>query len=138
MRSDLTASCVPLLRWAGSKRATAGALAEYWEDDCQRYIEPFCGSAALFFRIAPKKAVLGDINIDLISFYETVSSRAPQVYKIFAGFPRDRTTYYRLRDDYPKVKSQTRRAAIFYYLNKNCFNGLYRTNKRGHFNVPLL
>lgn len=128
---------LPLLRWAGSKRATAAALAKYWSDDCRRYIEPFCGSAALFFKISPKKAVLSDINLDLISFYETISQEAGRVYKLFSTFPRTKTTYYRLRREYPTIINPIRRAAIFYYLNKNCFNGLYRTNKQGHFNVPF-
>lgn len=137
MKSGLTEGCAPLLRWAGSKRATAGALAHYWQEDYRRYIEPFCGSAALYFRICPKRAVLADINLDLVSFYETVSSRASQVYKIFSSFPREQDTYYRLRADYRTVTNRVERAAIFYYLNKNCFNGLYRTNKQGHFNVPF-
>jgi DNA adenine methylase len=137
MRSNSIDACAPLLRWAGSKRATAGALAQYWRNDFRKYIEPFCGSAALFFKISPQQAVLGDINLDLIAFYETISSNASQVYQIFSSFPRERDTYYRLRDDYRTMTDPTLRAAIFYYLNKNCFNGLYRTNKQGHFNVPF-
>jgi len=76
----------PLLRWAGSKRATAGSLARYWRPQFGKYIEPFCGSAALFFRISPPKAVLGDINNDLISFYKTVSLEPVEVYRRFAEF----------------------------------------------------
>jgi DNA adenine methylase len=127
----------PLLRWAGSKRATAGSLANYWRPQFRKYIEPFCGSAALFFKISPDKAVLGDVNGELISFYQTVASQPLEVYRKFLGFPRRRDFYYRLRQQYQDVADRTTKSAIFYYLNKNCFNGLYRTNKRGAFNVPF-
>lgn len=128
--------CSPLLRWAGSKRAKASYLAEYWQPEFTKYIEPFCGSAALFFKIAPAKAILSDINGELINFYKAVTSDPAIVYRKFSSFSRDRETYYRLRKQYPRLSSRTSRAAVFYYLNKNCFNGLYRTNRAGGFNVP--
>jgi DNA adenine methylase len=127
----------PLLRWAGSKRATAGSLALFWRPNFGKYIEPFCGSAALFFNIAPKKAVLGDINGELIAFYQTVSSRPLDVYREFSKYPRRRDFYYRLRSQYEDISDRATKSAVFYYLNKNCFNGLYRTNKKGAFNVPF-
>jgi DNA adenine methylase len=137
MKSNLSGGCPPLLRWAGSKRATAGILASYWQPNFSTYIEPFCGSAALFFKVAPEQAVLGDINSELISFYEIVAADPVKVYRAFSKYPRNRETYYRLRESYRVTRSPIARTAIFYYLNKNCFNGLYRTNKLGHFNVPF-
>jgi DNA adenine methylase len=127
----------PLLRWAGSKRATASSLAQFWRPQFGKYIEPFCGSAALFFKLAPEKAVLADINRELVVFYETVSTRPVEVYRKFYKIPRKRDVYYRLRGEYREISDTVLRAAIFYYLNKNCFNGLYRTNKQGTFNVPF-
>jgi len=128
--------CSPILRWAGSKRARANYLAEYWQPQFKRYIEPFCGSAALFFEISPAQAVLGDINRELISFYKTVKSHPIDVYRKFSKLPRNPQVYYRLRRQFQEISDKTTRSAIFYYLNKNCFNGLYRTNKHGVFNVP--
>jgi DNA adenine methylase len=134
-QSDL--ACPPLLRWAGSKRATASSLAQFWKPNFKRYIEPFCGSAALFFKIAPCTAILSDINDNLIAFYEAASRHPGDVYKRFSKIPRTRQTYYRLRSEYQGISDPIMRSAIFYYLNKNCFNGLYRTNKSGAFNVPF-
>ncbi len=126
----------PILRWAGSKRAQASSLAEFWQPHFRTYIEPFCGSAALFFKIAPERALLGDINKELITFYRTIALDGRAVYRRFSKYPRNQSTYYRLRTQYPEIQDKLTKAAVFYYLNKNCFNGLYRTNKAGAFNVP--
>jgi DNA adenine methylase len=127
----------PLLRWAGSKRSAASSLAALWRPHFGSYIEPFCGSAALFFRLRPRSAILSDINKDLISFYETVSRYPVEVYDIFSKIPRERSVYYAKRSQYNQTRDEISKAGLFYYLNKNCFNGLYRTNRDGSFNVPF-
>jgi DNA adenine methylase len=91
----------------------------------------------LFFKIAPERAVLSDINGELIGFYKTVSEQPLEVYRRFVRFARKREAYYKLRKQYPTITDDAKKSAVFYYLNKNCFNGLYRTNRAGGFNVPF-
>lgn len=124
------------IRWAGSKRQLLGRLSEYWPGGECRYIEPFCGSASLFFSLEPRDAVLGDLNGDLIGALRQVQ-RAPQlVIECIKRIPKSKAAYYKLRDWDPQSLSLAERAARFLYLNHFCFNGIYRTNAGGAFNVP--
>lgn len=127
----------PLLRWAGSKRQLLAPLREILPRDDLIYIEPFCGSAALFFDQRPKRAVLADINADLINFYSACKSRPLEVFEISNRLKRTKSEYLDVRKRVSSEKSKLTRAAYFYFLNRNCFNGLYRTNKQGMFNVPF-
>lgn len=126
----------PLLRWAGSKQQLVGELASYWSDTNRRYVEPFAGSARLFFRLEPEEALLGDINADLIATYREVRDNPKQVHYSLDGLPNNSAKYYELRERAPESLTKPERAARFVYLNRYCFNGLYRTNQRGEFNVP--
>lgn len=126
----------PFLRWAGSKRQLLGELAPYWNGKYKRYVEPFVGSACLFFKLQPKKALLGDINSDLVSTYEQIRDNVRAVISELNEFGQGKDFYYELRSADPRPMSPPRRAARFIYLNRYCFNGLYRTNRQGHFNVP--
>jgi DNA adenine methylase len=127
-----------LLRWAGSKRALVPMLAGHVPRFPGRYIEPFVGSAALFFYLRPRQAVLGDINSALIKTYITLRSCPKDVVRELHSMPpSDRGFYYRLRAEDESKLSAARRAARFIYLNRYCFNGLYRTNRAGRFNVPF-
>jgi len=127
-----------LLRWAGSKRQLVPQLAEYWPGGRTRYVEPFAGSAALFFHLAPEQALLGDLNCDLIATYRTVRRVPSQVARTLLSMPpADAAFYYSLRGENPSELSAVHRAARFIYLNRFCFNGLYRTNLQGKFNVPF-
>lgn len=129
------AMAIPLLRWAGSKRQHVPFLRECWTASAQsRYIEPFAGSAAVFFAVAPPRAVLGDINGELIETYRTVRRTPPAVYRRLRHFATGERAYYRVRAMRPT--SAVCKAARFIYLNRFCFNGLYRTNVQGDFNVP--
>lgn len=125
------------LRWAGSKRQLLPDLSRYWNNQYERYIEPFAGSACLFFHIKPKRAILGDINAELIETYKEVQSRLPAVISELRKFHSGRLEYYKWRETEPLLLSPAARAARFIYLNRFCFNGLYRTNRLGHFNVPF-
>jgi DNA adenine methylase len=127
----------PLLRWAGSKRNYLHTLKKFTSHSPKRYLEPFCGSASLFFELAPKKSVLADINRPLIAFYRGVQRDAGGVYDAVLRLARDKETYYEVRNSFKTEVDAVTRAAYFYYLNKNCFNGLYRTSKEGTFNVPF-
>jgi DNA adenine methylase len=101
------------------------------------YVEPFCGSAALFFDRRPPRAILADINADLINFYKSTRRKPADVFEIASKLKRSKTTYLRIRCQISAEKDDLTRAAYFYYLNRNCFNGLYRTNRAGIFNVPF-
>lgn len=129
-------SALPFLRWAGSKRQHLSLLKSFWSDNFSRYVEPFAGSAALFFSINPNRALLGDINKELISTLKTVRKNPSRVSKALASIPKGPTHYIRIRKVKPASLPPIRRAARFIYLNRYCFNGLYRTNSKGEFNVP--
>ena len=126
----------PLLRWAGSKRRLTATLLRYWSTTHTRYVEPFAGSAALFFAIQPREAVLGDLNADVIHLLAAVKANPAGVARALARFPRTKRTFLKLRSADPDAMRPTSRAARLLFLNHNCFNGLYRTNQTGQFNVP--
>ncbi len=127
----------PFLRWAGSKRRLLPQLSMYWQPPRhRRYIEPFMGSAALFFALGPERALLGDINEDLVATFIAVKDHPRAVYNRLVALPRGRDSYRSIRSRDPRSMRELDRAARFIYLNRFCFNGLYRTNRAGRFNVP--
>lgn len=126
----------PFLRWAGSKKQLLPILSKYWTGNHHKYIEPFAGSACLFFNIKPKNAILGDINKDLIETYQQVKESPVKVIDSLKNFRKGKDEYYRVREMNPHTLTSSERAARFIYLNRYCFNGLYRTNRNGEFNVP--
>ena len=126
----------PLLRWAGSKRQLTSTLSEFWTDSHKRYVEPFAGSACLFFALEPEAAILGDINADLIHAYRQVCDHPGAVHDAYSSFHNTAEDYYRIRSFDPTVLEPHEQAGRFIYLNRYCFNGLYRTNLNGAFNVP--
>jgi DNA adenine methylase len=127
----------PFLRWAGSKRKQLSRLAAFWSAEHSRYIEPFAGSACLFFELAPQSAVLGDNNRELIELYRVVRNEPERLYARLCRIRRNLKTYRHWRDLEPKQLDRDTRALRFLYLNRNCFNGIYRTNSEGKFNVPM-
>jgi DNA adenine methylase len=127
----------PFLRWAGSKRKQLRWLCRFWQPAYSRYVEPFAGSACLFFEIQPERALIADKNADLIETYMVVRDNAAEVFDRIACLPRTSSTYYRVRERDTANMSPIERAVRFIYLNRNCFNGIYRTNGSGRFNVPF-
>lgn len=127
----------PFLRWAGSKRKQLPRLAQFWTAAHTRYVEPFAGSACLFFELAPSKAVLGDNNSSLIEVYRHVRDQPDEVYDRLRRIRRDSETYYRWRKRHPNDLDLETRVVRFIYLNRNCFNGIFRLNEKGEFNVPM-
>lgn len=126
----------PFLRWAGSKRKLLPVLSSYWSRDSKRYVEPFAGSACLFFHLSPKKALLGDINSELMFAYTQVRDHLHDVLDRLRSLRKGKRQYLALRAINPDSLVNAERAARFIYLNRFCFNGLYRTNEAGYFNVP--
>lgn len=125
----------PLLRWAGSKKKLLPLLQQAAPKKIRRYIEPFAGSAVLFLRLQPSKAILSDINTELIHTYEEVRTDPDAVWKRASSWSTEESFYYELRAVDVNMLSSTDRAARFVYLNRFCFNGVYRTNRKGQFNV---
>lgn len=140
--SEIRAHCsgaelsqMPLLRWAGSKKKLLPLLQRAAPPTMRRYIEPFAGSAVLYLKLRPKSAILSDINEDLIHTYTLVRDNPDAVWRKAAFWPTDEAFYYELRAADPSAMSDKDRAARFVYLNRFCFNGVYRTNQEGRFNV---
>lgn len=124
------------LRWAGSKRkALARLKAQY--SPSKRYVEPFAGSAALFFALKPEKALLADLNGHLINTLRVVKQNPLGLHSALEALNRDKETYYKIRDEFNGLNPTGLKSAVrFLYLNRNGFNGLWRTNLQGHYNVP--
>jgi DNA adenine methylase len=131
------ASVASVFRWAGSKRKLLPKLRAYWDGGNRRYLEPFAGSASLFFSIQPKKAILSDLNCHLIETFEVIRNETEKVFATASSYGTGAETYYRLRRIQPRSLDAIGRAARFIYLNRYCFNGIYRTDLLGRFNVPF-
>lgn len=102
-----------------------------------RYVEPFAGSACLFFGLNPPRALLGDFNGDLMHAYSIVAREPRRLARAVRQMPPSPDYYYALRRVDPQSLDDFDRAARFVYLNRYCFNGVYRTNHEGQFNVPM-
>ena len=125
------------LKWAGSKRKSIPRLLSDIPSHFDRYVEPFAGSACLFFELQPAAALLADINKQLIDTYEQLRQWPEEVITELSSLQCDEADYYRIRAADQTTMSGPARAARFIYLNRFCFNGLYRTNRSGRFNVPF-
>lgn len=135
----------PFLKWAGGKRQLLDKIIDRMPIDYNNYYEPFIGGGALLFELQPGKAIINDINASLINAYRTIADRPHEfistVMELDSKIPKDgKTYYYLLRERYNnkliKEEYDTELAALFIFLNKHCFNGLYRVNGKGLFNVP--
>ncbi|MES2754611.1 MAG: Dam family site-specific DNA-(adenine-N6)-methyltransferase [Pseudomonadota bacterium] len=126
----------PLLKWAGGKAQLLDALAGYLPDRPYRYVEPMIGGGALFFALAPDRALIADINPELINFYRAIVADLDGVIAAYEAWPFAEDTFYELRALSFENLDATTAAARLLYLNRACFNGLYRVNRTGGFNVP--
>lgn len=127
----------PLLRWAGSKKRQFKVISLYFPSSFNTYIEPFAGSASFLFRMGPSKAKINDINSDLYDFYKYVQRNPRALHRDFLEIPRTAKTYYYVRRKFNALGRGSEKTTLFYFLNRNCFNGIYRVNKGGAFNVPF-
>jgi hypothetical protein len=101
---DAECTAAPIIRWSGSKRQYVKTLLRFMRREPPRYVEPFCGSAAVFFSLSPATAVLSDVNSSLIAFYRTVRNKPGEVYDLFSSIPRDAQTYYESREQFSSTK----------------------------------
>lgn len=133
----------PVLKWAGGKKQLLGRLKERMPCSYQRYYEPFIGGAALLLDVQPDSAVMNDVNVQLLNIYRQLAADAEAVIEVLRGFdavPCNKDRYLEMRQRYNDRISanvlDAESAALMIWLNKHCFNGLYRVNSRGLFNVP--
>ncbi|MBI2896624.1 MAG: DNA adenine methylase [Deltaproteobacteria bacterium] len=131
----------PFLKWAGGKTQLLAAFEELFPSRVERYLEPFVGSGAVFFRVRdlhePRAVVLSDNNEELIDAFCAIRDDVDGVIEKLCKHKaaHDKEHFYRVRVQKPRAA--TARAARLIYLNRTCFNGLYRVNSRGSFNVPF-
>lgn len=145
----------PFVKWAGGKRQILGRIKEFINNSIKpntsyRYIEPFLGGGAVFFAQEPQNAIINDLNEDLINAYkviqsneyETLIERLRQYEEEYRTSEERDQFYYEIRkkdreEDWPDNYSAVERAARMIFLNKTCYNGLYRVNQKGEFNTPI-
>jgi DNA adenine methylase len=126
--------CPPLFRWAGGKRRLLSQILPLLPDKYNHYYEPFCGGSALFFELRPKNATLGDKNAELINCYRQVKECPEEVISALQKLKNTKENYYKIRKKVPQ--NRVERAARLIYLMSLSFNGIYRVNSDGGFNVP--
>jgi len=138
-------SVKPYLKWAGGKRQLLPEIRKYLPENFvkMRYYEPFVGAGALFFDLQPCRALISDINADLILTYEVIRDHVEELIQALNTHRElnDKPYYYQIREQDRNNErfselTNIQRAARFIYLNKTCYNGLYRVNSQGMFNVP--
>src|SRR2546426_5126620 len=133
------ARAAPFLKWVGGKTTLLAELLRHVPPRAtlRRYHEPFVGGGALFFAVAPRRAVLSDLNAELIHCYQQVRDDVYRVLDALCAHVYERGHFQQVRALNPSRLSASQRAARFIYLNKTCFNGLWRVNRAGRFNVPF-
>ena len=126
----------PFLKWAGGKRSLVPTLTRLLPTEYGAYYEPFVGGGAVFFGLRPPRAFLNDANEELINCYAVVRDRLEDLLAALATHVNTEEHYLRVRALRPADLDDVTRAARLVYLNRTCFNGLYRVNRRGEFNTP--
>lgn len=125
------------LKWAGGKAQLVPEIMARFPERFGRYYEPFLGGGAVFFALAPQRGVLADINASLIGTYRSIRDELPAVLSCLRRHQATPEHYYEVRAWDPSQLSSAEAAARFIFLNRTCFNGLYRVNRSGEFNVPF-
>jgi len=135
-----------IVKWAGGKRQLLPQLEPLFPKKINRYFEPFIGGGSVAFYLSktrnPKKMFLSDINEELINVYSVVKDNVGELISLLKKYKlkhdkKGKDFYLSIRKQDPEVMSAVSRAARFIYLNRTCFNGLYRVNSKGGFNVPM-
>ncbi len=129
----------PVIKWAGGKWALMSALQRYLPPlgRIRHYYEPFVGGAAMFFCLQPGRASLSDTNAELINMYTVVRDQVSELIEALGQHVNAKDYFYQVRAQDPTMLAPVERAARLIYLNKTCYNGLYRVNRKGQFNVPF-
>lgn len=131
----------PVLKWVGGKRQLIPEIKKYYPKKVSTYFEPFVGGGAVLFNFQPKKAIINDVNEELINLYQIIKDDVEALIEDLRRHRNDEDYYYEIRalDRTSEFKNLTRiqRASRIHFLNKTCYNGLYRVNSSGEFNVPF-
>ncbi len=133
----------PFLKWVGGKRQLMPSIVELLPKNIRElnYFEPFIGGGAVLFHLQPKNAVINDFNTELINVYETIKNNLPELITDLKKHENNSDYFYQIRgldrtEEFKKLTSIERASRVI-YLNKTCFNGLYRVNNAGEFNTPF-
>lgn len=136
-RKTTRATVKPFLKWAGGKTQLLDELRRHVPAKYDTYIEPFIGGGAMFFDIQPQKSVIADSNPQLVNAYRCLRDDPEQIIALLEKFKNEEEFYYKIRQQKFQALDKFYAAARTIYLNKTCYNGLYRVNRRGEFNVPF-
>ena len=136
LKKEVLSPVKPILKWAGGKAQLLGELLPKVPASYNRYIEPFVGGGALFFALHPESALISDSNPELINAYRQVAKNVDQVIRCLATYQNTQEAFYVVRGLDWSTLPPAEAAARTIYLNKTCYNGLYRVNRKGQFNVP--
>ena len=137
LKQAIAVPAKPILKWAGGKTQMLGDLLPKVPSSYGRYIEPFFGGGAMFFALQPEQAVIADSNPELINLYRQVANHVDDVIGQLKKYENTQEMFYAVRGQDWTMLSEAEAAARTIFLNKTCFNGLYRVNKKGQFNVPF-
>ncbi|MCI1946537.1 DNA adenine methylase [Clostridium luticellarii] len=131
----------PFVKWVGGKRQLIKEMSKYIPEGNYKYYEPFVGGGAIFFDLQPKNAIINDYNSELINTYNVIKNNVEELIGYLKTYPNDEEFYYEMRESDRKKEyenwPETKKASRFIYLNKTCYNGLYRVNQAGYFNTPF-
>lgn len=134
----------PFVKWVGGKRQLLQQFRDLdlyppdgFDPNTHTYFEPFVGGGAVFFDLLPKKAVLSDMNLELVTTYTTIRDNVESLIKLLKTHKYDKDFFLNIRSKKIENLNDVQIAARFIYLNRSCFNGLYRVNGKGEFNVPF-
>lgn len=127
----------PFIKWAGGKRQILDQIVPHFPTEFDHYFEPFLGGGAVLLHLQPAKASVSDVNAEIINAFQMIKDKPQALIKKIKSMKNNETNFYKIRKQKPSKLSSLARAARFIYLNKTCFNGLYRENSKGEFNVPF-
>lgn len=141
LKFDMQQPARPIIKWAGGKRQLLPELLKRMPLSYNKYFEPFIGGGALFFELSPSNAYISDINPELVNLYRVVRDNVEELIADLSSHENSLEYFTQIReidrDSTYSTLCKVKRASRFIYLNKTCFNGLYRVNKKGYFNVPF-
>lgn len=132
----------PIIKWAGGKKQILPIIKYYIPKEISLYYEPFIGGGSVLFNLQPQKAIINDINSELINLYKVVKENVEELLKDLIKHKNEEEYFYFIRsldrdENFLNKYTDVQRASRFIFLNKTCFNGMYRVNSRGYFNTPF-
>ena len=128
----------PFLKWAGGKGRLLGKLNKFFPKNYNRYFEPFIGGGAIFFHLNPEKAIINDLNEELVNLYKIIKDIPEELMEELNKLQNkvsDKDFFLKMRSKKPKKELE--KAVRMVFLNRTCYNGMYRVNSKGEFNVPF-